>query len=357
MKKQRSGSIDLLKFLLAMAITIFHARTIVRVEYPMFAHGYFATDIFFVISGFFLAKAAWNKPMDSFTFMKKKVQSFWIMHTIIFLVAFVAMVYLRELLSKGIYSIIKLAIASLPEYLLIPPMAGTFYKMGNINGVEWYLSAMLIGMAILYPCLKKWGKEFCGIICPLIFIFTAGLLYAYNGKTYNALWTGDYPLLAILRGIADMSGGVFVHYLLTCSDGLQKDAPMSISKKVFLTAAEALCYLILFYYMYSNADSYFEFSVIYIAMFGLLLTFSGKTYSAMISGKVFEYLGALSLAIFLNQSWIRKVFVELKLTGGYKESVLAFTGTVLVVAVLTMCIEQAFKKLFLRRRENNAVQI
>ncbi len=93
----RDGPLDALRFLAALFIVLYHVAERAPVPLfsisPAFARGFLATDFFLMLSGYVLARTygarLLNSDVDTFTFLKRRVQRIWPPH-LVMLALFVA---------------------------------------------------------------------------------------------------------------------------------------------------------------------------------------------------------------------------------------------------------------------------
>ena len=97
MSSKRSGSIDFLRFLLAVVIVFFHGRKLAGTG--LFPRGATAVEAFFVISGYYMAREAFTKKTDALTYMKKRYVGLFPYHAFAFICAFVFRCYKNGWLS------------------------------------------------------------------------------------------------------------------------------------------------------------------------------------------------------------------------------------------------------------------
>ena len=328
--KTRNGTIDLLKFLFALALIIYHGRLISQTDNPIFSMGYFAVEFFFMVSGFFMAKTAIEKEKNSGRFLFEKYKGFMPYHIFAFLLAFIVTCVINS--HDSLKSVIRLGISAVPEFLMIPTLSGIGFNLSSINAIEWYLSAMLVAMAILYPMVKKWKEGFCGIASLLIFLITSGYLYNTNGQTYNCIdtWNG-YVCLGLLRAVADIAMGCFI-YGITRNEPKKPDTRC---KRIFITAAEIVCYGVVFFFMTSSLEKKYEFAVIYFLIAGISLSMTKRSYLAgVFNNKFVAFLGKLSFPMFLNQGWIRKLLRAYNPGLSYLWSELIFLTATIIVSLI-----------------------
>ena len=161
----------------------------------------------------------------------------------------------------------------------------------------WYISAMFIGMAVIFPLLYAKRDIFLNIIAPI----TAVGIFAYMSHTYGKINDTMY-LNAILRGISEMLTGCVVYNICEKAKKVNVTALFSM----LLTFVEFACYgcIIVFGSFMQRSD--WDFVAILILALGIGISFSGKSYSVKIfSHRIFSWLGKFSLAIYLvHGKWI-----------------------------------------------------
>lgn len=149
-KKLRNGYIDIVKFLFALIITDFHFNT------GLFPGGRMAVEGFFFISGYFMMQNInRNKyPEDSLgastvRFMKGKFETLlpYLLPAVIFAFGIDCYIYQRPLSEM-------LKQAPLLLFDVVPLFEAGFQGI-YVVGISWYLAAMFISLAILYPFCKN----------------------------------------------------------------------------------------------------------------------------------------------------------------------------------------------------------
>ena len=74
----------------------------------------------------------------------------------------------------------------------------------------WYLSVMLMSMAILYPIVKKHKENFICICSPVIAILIMGYLaHNFTGINQSYLTWNKLVSTGTLRGFAEINLGMF----------------------------------------------------------------------------------------------------------------------------------------------------
>ena len=105
------------------------------------------------------------------------------------------------------------------------------------TGVAWYVSAMLLAMAILHPIAKKKPEHAAYTVCPIL----ALLLYGCLGATYGHLGVITDRFVGVvatglLRALAGISAGMVLSVLVERG----KEWRPSLGTKIALSAAELL---------------------------------------------------------------------------------------------------------------------
>jgi hypothetical protein len=261
--------------------------------------------------------------------MVNKVKGILPYHVIAFVFTFLVTIYVQKLNIKGI---VILAVKALPNFFLIQ-MAGI--EGIWINEVEWYLSAMLIAIFIIYPICKKNYSLFVNVIAPIGGL----LLIGYVSKTYGSLigidvWT-PIGYKAVLRAVAEIALGTVTFEL--CRK-LRK-IKLSQIQKIFLTIIELFCYLVTLAFIVSTAMEYFETYILFILAIAVTISFSGITYGAQFFNKtVFYLLGKLSLPVYLCQIAgvliVPVAFREFKVS----QQIIAIVFITMVLAIICMVL-------------------
>ncbi|MCS6896816.1 MAG: acyltransferase [Nitrospira sp.] len=167
MTNVRMYEIDLLRFLAALAIVLFHysyrghaADDLTVMSYPVlapiFKYGYLGVELFFMISGFVILMTAANRGLREFAIARivRLYPAFWVCCTITFLITLA--------IGEPPHS------ASFPRYLVNMTMLSGFVGVTSIDGAYWSLFvelqfyalvAILVGSGRIHqaePFLALW---------------------------------------------------------------------------------------------------------------------------------------------------------------------------------------------------------
>ena len=276
-------------------------------------------EFFFIVTGYLLARP----PKDHTASVgeataSQALRKLSVVYPI-FLVSYIISVIFRAVFMR--LNAAKLVADSVYELLLlhtigISPGSGT----EDIIGGSWYLSAMMIAVLLIYPLLYANRKLFINVLAP-IFAFGS---FAYLAAVYGNTALTDYN--GIIRAIAEMCIGCMV-----C--GICERAHEANVTKLFaalLTIVEFGCYIGVIIGTWFIPRGMWDFVTILVLALAVGISFSGKSLSRHIfHGKVCDFLGKFSLAVYLNHVlWIRILVV--------RNMPLEMWQEFLLVAVLTL---------------------
>lgn len=303
-RKSRNNLIELLRFLFAILILLYHGLSFLspNSRFLRCTNGAVAVEFFFILSGFLMANSAKKKindtsniGKDSVAFIQKKYLSVFPYHLFSYACSFVVAIILGGLTVVGAA---KLFVNSLPNLFMLD-MVGIPYAM--VAGYVWFVSAMLIAMAIMYPILRRWFSVFTNIVAPILAVLLLGWLsQTYGRLTYISFWTG-LTFKGVLRAVAEIALGCAAFALC------ERFKTMEFTNlgKVFMLLMELFGYGITFVYAFSSKSETFYFYLVFFLALSIAISFSGQTQtSQMRSNKLVTFLGKLSLPVYLNQYYI-----------------------------------------------------
>lgn len=306
-EKKRNGKIEFLRFVFAAVIVIFHSETImVNKKAVIMFSGRMACEFFFLVSGYLMAATAQklltqgsklNIGRETEKFIWRKYCSLYpavIVGDIAFLVVHCSI--------YG-YSLMKTArtfISSTPCFFL-------FHYTGihttRINET-WFLSVMIISMAVLFPLLlrhhgimRRVGSLLIGSMILGYLMITTGDLRNPDGLIANLIYKGT------LRGFAEICLGIFAYEM--CQE--LRNIKFTKPGRWLVTFAEAALYCAIFAYMLFHRASKFDYYVVYLLLAAVAVSFSDVSFGgAFFNRKIFCFLGKSSLYIYLSHTAAKK---------------------------------------------------
>ena len=157
--KKINGKIEFLRFLFAVIIVIHHSRSFLGDDIAPFLGGSLAVEFFFFVSGYLMMatierKNCAGKPeyigKETAQYVLKKWGSVLPESIISWMLGFMILNLAQKRPLKDM--VVRLIDGIWEPFFVTMTGLGK----GGINGVVWYISAMLLCMAILYPLLRKY---------------------------------------------------------------------------------------------------------------------------------------------------------------------------------------------------------
>ena len=349
-KSIRNGKIEFLRFIFSVIIVIHHSRNFLGDAKCKFLGGSFAVEFFFLVSGYLMMASieklsARKEPgqdlgRETLGFLWKKAKSVYPDLLIAWVIALFFTAFAKK---KSILGMAALAVDSFYELTLLK-MSGL--ESISLNGVTWYISSMLLCMAILYPLIRKYPDMMKHIGLPMITLIALGYLGGQYGAPRDPLKWIEFTKKGNVRALGEISLGA-ITYL-----GVKAAGKVELTKlgKVLVTVAEWAGYILLILYMYyakATGRDYFFLLVLAVAVG---LSFSHKGIDAeLFDNPVCIWLGKWSLPLYLGHTFyayhLNKV-VPKTFTGNQKMAIymaLAI-GTSFVIWGLSITVRKVWPK-------------
>ncbi len=301
--KKYNPEIDLVKFIFSVFIVLYHSNKLVAATgIDLFSFGFTATDFFFMISGYLMVKSSkkydpMNTGRSTFDFVMSKIKSFYPYLIFAFIVAFAVRQYAKFLDGTFIaWNFWEDLLISINEVLLLQNSGIDF---GSIyNGPTWYISAMLISMAVLFPILLKCKDWFVNIGSLIMAIFAYAFTQQERG-TLNALGWNGFTSRGIVRAIAGLCLGVFLCSLVEKYQA--KGTVLKTPGKILVGITELGVFVLLVAIMQKKVNHRFDYIAIILIFYLCFVILSGITgFSDLLPSKICAFLGKASLLIYLN---------------------------------------------------------
>lgn len=302
---KKNGEIEFLRFVFAMIIVVFHFNKSFHLN--IFSWGRIGVEFFFLVTGALLGKSAKSKqvakdeiPNYTYMIVKRKISSFYPYYLMAILLQ---MIFLRILIQKNSLKNIILNIAKALPRILLFDSAG--FRMDNSIrlGVDWYLASMILSIIILYPILLyayNWASR---LIFPIIGLFGLGIM----NINYGSISAHEKIIVSILdaqmvRGFCDIALGIWGYEM---SQNLNKWKVTQLSKNI-LSVLKWICYAITIIYAYYGFNKQYSIVAFTFCLIGVIFSFSKITYNIPYNSFT-EFLGKLSLPLYLTHNTIRKI--------------------------------------------------
>lgn len=299
--KNRNSSIELFRFVFACTILFSHYYYSRGIDGPLnFVHGDVGVEFFFLLCGLFMAHSAQkligkvdknNLGTVTYHFIIKKMKSFM---PLLIIVSFIQFLFLYAC-TLGLDKIICDFINSIP-YFAMAEESG-FHVWSRLDlGVTWYLSAMIIGLLVLFPLYVIFNDISRKILFPIITIFCLGFLqHNYGGIISTFDWTG-FCFTGLIRGIGEMAMGALIYDI---SKWVQAHDFTTIGK-ITLSAVEFVFIIFTLMYckgMMQNLD--FIGALMSMAIIITLMYSSKGIYHIPCGNRICIFLGSISLPLYL----------------------------------------------------------
>lgn len=326
---KRYAVLDIIKFLMAIVIIIYHYNYFVldyKSQY-LFKGGYLAVEIFFIISGFlfFLLEIDKKdlKKKSIVKCIKHKVTGLYPPYAFSLCVAFFISI-VGTIKNLTLISSIKSVIYFIGDSLLISEW-GIPKIIPTYNIITWYISAMILAFIIWLIIFKLVNKKFYFFITLLvttilyIYIwFLSNNLHDHGHRTHILLTDG------VLRAISGIGSGFISFYLYK----LIKQIRPAITYLLF-----AFFGIGVFSILFFTKDSPTDFIIIPCA-----IIFIASAANFSILNQRFLYvssvLGSFSYYIYLNHLIILNVMQHM-FTG---VSIYLYIPVVIIISALIMIV-------------------
>lgn len=344
-RRQRNGKIEFLRFMFCVIIMMMHSSTFVSEGTKNFfkSRGGLGVEFFFLVSGYLLAVSVAKAPAlqegalgkETQRFLGRKIKA--VMPN--FLVAW-GIGYLVTMVTYKDFSPmawIKKIADTLWELLFLE-MAG--FGRVRVNGVDWYISAMLLAMLFLYPLCRKYFSTTIRVTAPLIGIAILGYLF-YNCKTTLGVTTYmNIAYRGTLRAIGMICIGISCYPLI---EWLKKQTLTKFGK-ILITFVEAGIYGTVVGYMALADSKTYDFVVILLITAGVVLSFSHQGLLAdKFDNRVCLFLGKFSLSIYLGHVYWGRLLNKWYPDGEYLELFKVYVLLAIFTAIVIYGISEMLR--------------
>jgi peptidoglycan/LPS O-acetylase OafA/YrhL len=253
---------------------------------------YIAVDFFFMLTGFLSYRSinAHRDNITSFSFFTKKVKRLWTQYFISFIAMMIYHIWVigYELTCN---LVADTAIEMSFLHILLP--AETV-----LNGISWYISAMLVLLPFLAYFLIHHERVFSMAIAPAVALCAYGyLLCGWGHVDFGLVWVG-WINGGLIRAAGGLSAGVCLYYIAVRIPEIKR--PNLVSVIELLIGA--------FVIVWSCFVRQTRMDLVEVLLLGVLIVLSFKNTDGWLakatSNRVINYLGKISCSIYLNQLFV-----------------------------------------------------
>ena len=348
-KTSRSASLELLRFIAAVGIMIFHFGTQGIGVPDMAPYAFCFVEFFFILTGFFMLMylETHENADDPFVYIKKRVNSFY--STFIIVLCYQLIIFLYTNSIKGIRAFFQTVFHFKWEFLLMHCSGVLYnpqYNKDYLLGHDWYLSALFLVLLIIYPIARYYRNFYKNILVPAATI----LLYPIIIQKFGTIQARpDYLGLTsapVVRGMAGICTGSFTYVLYDKIKGM-KFSPVS---QKLLSVLDIALWLAMFYLL--SPSRFFSNDrdiLIYIVLFMIIVPLAVSDRTA-VSGflnhhfeKLFCYLGKMSMYLYITH-WSVMITVKM-LCAGMSHAVMAaiFFSATFAISIILMLMDHIRK--------------
>lgn len=361
-KKSKNGRVELLRFIFAIMILLFHIQkrfgkvALGTSGFYLFNHGYIGVEFFFLVSGYLLAAGCYSKREKTLELLGsetagmiwKKIKNIFPYHLFAMILTIAVNAYFLEKTAAARFDYVLKSWAS----VFFVQIFG--FDSSWANKLTWYLDVWLVVTFIFYPLIRKNYDIFVKVVCPVFALFVLGYLdYTYGKLADIDVWTGHF-YKCFLRGAAEMALGCSAYSLTRRLNKID----FSAAGRKILGLAEACCYIVTAIYACGTFDTHYEFAVLFLLMAGMILTFSNVNPAERIfSGPAFEWMGKMSLLVYLNQFFAIRLVQEVGASLSLGLKFVFCIGLTFICSIVCNYLvafllkKQYLKNLFLKKEE------
>ena len=329
--KPRISEIELMRFAAAFIIMGHHFLFV-------FDKGWILVEFFFILSGILMAQSAEKTIQskkqldlgnDAKNFIIRKIKTL----LPYLIIAYLSYITIYLILGGFTSTLANDILNQIPDYLLLID-AGFNVEGYLMDDATWYISAMIIGLMILYPIYLRLGNLGRYVVMPLIFIFCIGFLI-HTGTTMNfhRQWIG-FASGGMIRGIGEMALGAFCYTICTHL----KKIELTTIGNIITTMMKILLITITVIWSMGYLHTTKDFVIIFIIAGFLIIMYSEKGYNIPKGSRICTYLGTLSIPIFILHRPISAAMKNFIGAEWFNENLLLAMVIVIVISAIVVAI-------------------
>lgn len=338
----RNGMIEFLRLLFALVIILFHGQARWAVpaltsHLTFFSNGMFAVEFFLIVAGFLMAQSAYRSSLaadagqtvgrDTARFLAGRYRRIFPYFLFAFIVTFFVRINVVHFSRSDIF---RLLAESFPQLFLMETV-GIRYLM--IIDYQWYLSAMLLSMLLLYPLIRSRFELFVNVIGPILTLFVLGWLSQTQGG-YTFVWVG-LVRTELLRALAEISLGAVGFGVC------QRLRKLRFTRLggALLSVAELGGYIACLVFICSTLAAQYVFYFVFVLAASVTLTFSEQTVTRRFFAKLGQSaLNKLSLPLYVCQYPVMMLVWRYAPTLTAMQKIFLSLGLTCVVAVFCLTV-------------------
>lgn len=349
----RIGSVDVYKFCFSWVICFYHYYNLSSPN-PHFPMGEVAVELFVLISGVFLYMG-WERKkqkqlqsrgtentLSPYAYLKHRYLRFLPCTLVGFVLAFGVRTWMFTQQGDAVDLQQTLTWLSKDVWeMFLVSMNGINNNAKLLNVPVWTVSAMLIAEFVAFSLLDNKEKLFTTLICPCVILFAYGY-WRHMPSANHELWIG-FTTFGVLRVFA------LVCLAWYCWQLIKRMRQTQFTKvgSILLGICEILLYFGALVLMMNFDTRYFRWIITAMFFFAVAISISGASFTCSLlpAGRITQYLGELSMGIYLTHYPIMLIFrfVLVEPENVYRHK-FTFLAVVLVAAVLFCLLARLAEK-------------
>ena len=301
--KPRNNIVELFRFIYSLLVLGYHVQfSYSDEEVDPFENGALAVEFYFLLSGYFLARSLEKLIKDEkttfikkvYNFMKNKITSLLNVH-ILSIIAVIIIIACFD--TKSFWDKFLPGIPSIFLVQMIIVWSGDFNKALIIP--EWYLSAMLICMLFMVIIFLLICKKLKGIYATIILVGIVIIITLITGLSTS--WKFNENIVYDIRAWGEMCIGMFSYYLSIYVKNKTYENCTNILLKIIEIIGYGLPVIFGIIPISLNYQAYLMMITVICEFCAIFITFAekGNIIKNERINKIFGYLGAISLPIYL----------------------------------------------------------
>lgn len=298
----KNNYIEFIRFILCIIILVHHSGFVSIDGTTFFPSGGLAADAFFMITGYFTIRHlektdVANGYMEySMKYTLKKM-----LRLLPFAAAGVLITYLYFIVKSPSESTLMdyiINLQNLPFELTLLPMTGVANVDLGVyrNAPLWFLSSMLVALPIIVYIATRFKDVFKNYLVWFVPMFIQGyMVQTFGGACPWQQYSGFF-YSGVLRALAGITMGGAIFYASVALGRKLEDT--KVATRILLTIVEIGLFIFSIYYFHRKLTGYDEVFTLYMIGVMLTLAFSSATFTSKMQGKLWGFLGKLTLPIY-----------------------------------------------------------
>ena len=361
-KRARLDAVDGVRGLMALMIVLNHWSTGNNWGRFGWTGLYNLLEIFFIISGFFIALSALKpKPWDPAVVsdhIVKRADRLWLHYLFsVFLVfILVAVMALARGHFDGNYGLLDAVIKNyhsdgfslnfFKNIFLLQAFSIQHYEI-NYNYPGWSLSVEVFGGAVLFAILSRFKQQAAWITAFFGFFFWVLLQHDYTSLEVHVQEYNNFVVAGLLRFFMDACVGAFIYTQVS-----------KINWSSTWRVMEPVIWIAILYILWrpDSPHAYKDYMMVWFGgLFLIMLTKSESMSQKIFSTAPFKFLGKYSLSVFLFHAPILMLLQWLNVLQ-HQTGMMMFVDKLLVL-VIVVILAVTFEKIYFALREKFNLKI